>query len=55
MFTVILFISLAMMLYGASRMAYADFRRRQRIGVHALWIPGGALFFAFGIWVLGWL
>ncbi|WDL98593.1 hypothetical protein [Alicyclobacillus sp. ALC3] len=55
MFTVILIISLVMMIYGAARTAYEDYKRHQHVGVHALWIPGGALFFALGVWAYGWL
>jgi TRAP-type C4-dicarboxylate transport system permease small subunit len=49
MLTLALAVCLIMICYGVIRFAIAKWRRQENAGIHMLWIPGAALFYAICI------
>ncbi len=55
MYGAVLFISLVILLYGAVRFAVAKWRKEDNPGIHILWIPASAFFYALSVAVLVWV
>ena len=55
MYAFLLFISLAMILYGIIRYVVAAWRRESNSNIHVLWIPGAAVLYACGVAVCTWV
>ena len=52
MYTAVLAIAMAMMLYGIVRTFLAEWRHESNKLIHALWIPGAAFLYVVGIVIL---